>query len=76
MSDNSICPHHERLVKDVDAVNAAINGNGKEGMKEKLIRMEEQFKRVTVGLKLNNWLTGLMATALVSGLVKILFFMR
>ncbi len=52
--------------KEFDKVFKEIYGNGSEGMKDKLVRLESN-------LKLNTWLTALVAGGVISAVIKVLF---
>ncbi len=52
--------------KELDKVFKEIYGNGSEGMKDKLVRLESN-------LKLNTWLTALVAGGVISAVIKVLF---
>lgn len=52
--------------KELDKVFKEIYGNGSEGMKDKLVRLESN-------LKLNTWLTALVAGGVISVVIKVLF---
>jgi len=52
--------------KEFDKVFKEIYGNGSEGMKDKLVRLESN-------LRLNTWLTALVAGGVISAVIKVLF---
>ncbi len=55
------------LERDVREVRECVFGNGKPGLKYEIVRIKSN-------LKFNTWLTGAIALALITGVIKLLFF--
>ncbi len=60
------CKQEKRL----DNLESAINGNGTEGLKAKMVRLEEGVKSLKAKMNLNNWLTLALLGAIISTIVK------
>lgn len=52
--------------KELEKIFKEIYGNGREGMKDKLVKLQ-------ANLKLNTWLTALVAGGVISAVIKVLF---
>jgi hypothetical protein len=61
------CKQEKRL----DNLESAINGNGTEGLKAKMVRMEESIKSLKAKMNLNNWLTLALLGTIISTIVKV-----
>lgn len=61
------CKQEKRL----DNIESAINGNGTEGIKAKMVRMEESIKSLKAKMNLNNWLTLALLGTIISTIVKV-----
>lgn len=61
------CKQEKRL----DNLESAINGNGNEGLKAKIVRMEESIKSLKAKMNLNNWLTLALLGTIISTIVKV-----
>ncbi len=61
------CKQEKRL----DNLESAINGNGTEGIKAKMVRMEESIKSLKAKMNLNNWLTLALLGTIISTIVKV-----
>jgi hypothetical protein len=60
------CVEKERI----NGLDKAINGNGSEGLKQKVVRVEENIKSLNSKMTFNTWLTGAMLAAIIGSLVK------
>lgn len=75
MPENNTCPHHEHIVRDLEELRLEVFGKDESGLKYKFIQLASEFKALKKSMNVNNWLTGIMAAAMVGSLVKLLFFM-
>jgi uncharacterized FlaG/YvyC family protein len=60
------CSQENRIVR----IEQTINGNGSEGIKQKVVRMDEKIKSINTKMNFNTWLTGAMLVAIIGSLVK------
>ncbi len=58
----------ESLERDVKELRHTVYGNGKPGLKYEMVKIKTT-------LKFNTWLTGIIAGALIAGLIKLLYFL-
>ena len=63
-------PEECKQEKRIENLEGAINGNGQEGMKVKLARVEEGVKRLSGKMNFNNWLTFTLLAAIISIIFK------
>ena len=58
----------EMIAKELKEVRECVFGNGKPGLKYEIVKLK-------ISLKFNTVLTGIIASAMVTGVVKLMFFM-
>jgi hypothetical protein len=61
-------------VRDLNELREEVFGSNESGLKYKFVWLAAKFESLEKKMNVNNWLTAIMACSMITGVIKVLFF--